>query len=120
MQSHDAGTLGSRRHINLPGVRVNLPPLTEKDLADVALGVELDVDFVALVSCAKRAILRNCGALLKKSQSKAQIIAKIEDQSAVRQIDEMIEAADVDHGRARRSRHRMSRWKNCRSSSGES
>src|SRR5438477_428804 len=35
------GTLGSRRHINLPGVRVNLPPLTQKDLGDIALGVEM-------------------------------------------------------------------------------
>src|SRR4029434_7779343 len=34
------GTLGSRRHINLPGVRVNLPPLTKKDLGDVALRSE--------------------------------------------------------------------------------
>src|SRR5437588_8615758 len=42
------GTLGSRRHINLPGVRVNLPPLTKKDLDDVALGVQVGVDFVAL------------------------------------------------------------------------
>jgi len=33
-----AGTLGSRRHINLPGVHVNLPALTEKDLADITLG----------------------------------------------------------------------------------
>ena len=33
-----AGTLGSRRHINLPGVRVNLPPMTKKDIADVTLG----------------------------------------------------------------------------------
>src|SRR5213079_599892 len=41
-------TLGSRRHINLPGVHVNLPPLTKKDIVDVALGVELGVDFVAL------------------------------------------------------------------------
>ena len=40
--------LGSRRHVNLPGVHVNLPPLTEKDLDDVDLGVELRVDFVAL------------------------------------------------------------------------
>src|SRR5881275_1271300 len=38
------GTLGSRRHINLPGVRVNLPPLTEKDLADVQVGAEVGVD----------------------------------------------------------------------------
>ncbi len=42
------GKLGSRRHINLPGVRVNLPPLTKKDIADVTLGAELGVDFVAL------------------------------------------------------------------------
>jgi pyruvate kinase len=42
------GTLGSRRHINLPGVRVNLPPLTQKDLDDIRLGVEVNVDFVAL------------------------------------------------------------------------
>src|SRR4029077_15402063 len=38
--------LGSRRHINLPGVHVNLPSLTSKDLADVALGAELGADFI--------------------------------------------------------------------------
>src|SRR4051794_25329976 len=42
------GTLGSRRHINLPGVRVNLPPMTEKDIADVILGIEVGMDLVAL------------------------------------------------------------------------
>ena len=41
-------TLGSRRHINLPGVHVNLPPLTKKDIVDVALGAEVGADFVAL------------------------------------------------------------------------
>ena len=40
--------LGSRRHINLPGVHVRLPPLTKKDIDDVRLGAELGVDFVAL------------------------------------------------------------------------
>ncbi len=45
------GVLGSRRHINLPGVRVNLPALTEKDLEDVALGCELGVDFISLSFC---------------------------------------------------------------------
>ena len=42
------GTLGSRRHINLPGVKVNLPALTPKDVADVTLGLELGVDYIAL------------------------------------------------------------------------
>ena len=89
------GVLGSRRHINLPGVRVNLPPLTEKDLADVALGVELKVDFVALSFARKKSDLQELRRVLKKAGSRARVVAKIEDQSAVRHIGQMIEAADV-------------------------
>src|SRR3954452_4515156 len=89
------GVLGSRRHINLPGVRVNLPPLTEKDLKDVALGVELKVDFVALSFARQTSDLRALRRVLKKAGSQAKVVAKIEDQSAVRQIDQMIDAADV-------------------------
>jgi pyruvate kinase len=87
--------LGSRRHINLPGVRVNLPPLTEKDLEDVALGVDLNVDFVALSFARKKSDLQELRQVLKKAKATAQIVAKIEDQSAVRHIGQMIEAADV-------------------------
>jgi len=89
------GTLGSRRHINLPGIRVNLPPLTQKDLEDIALGVELKVDYVALSFARKKSDLQALRRVLKKAGSDARIIAKIEDQSAVRQIDQMIDAADV-------------------------
>jgi pyruvate kinase len=89
------GTLGSRRHINLPGVRVNLPPLTEKDLADVALGAELGVDFVALSFVREASDVRELRRLLKSKKSKALIMAKIEDQSAVHSIDEIIRAADA-------------------------
>src|SRR5205085_1880399 len=77
------GTLGSRRHINLPGIRVNLPPLTEKDIADVELGVELGVDFVALSFVREQSDLQELRQLLSKKGSKAWIVAKIEDQSAV-------------------------------------
>jgi pyruvate kinase len=89
------GVLGSRRHINLPGVRVNLPPLTEKDLKDVALGVELKVDFVALSFARKKSDLQELRQVLKKAGSRARVVAKIEDQSAVRHIGQMIAAADV-------------------------
>jgi pyruvate kinase len=89
------GVLGSRRHINLPGVRVNLPPLTEKDRKDIALGVELNVDFVALSFAREKSDLEELRRVLKKAKSPAQVVAKIEDQSAVRNIGEMIEAADV-------------------------
>src|SRR5947208_16546375 len=88
-------TLGSRRHINLPGVHVNLPPLTEKDLADISLGAELGVDFVALSFVRQKSDLDQLRTVLAEKKSKALIIAKIEDQLAVQSIDEMIEGADI-------------------------
>jgi pyruvate kinase len=87
--------LGSRRHINLPRIHVNLPPLTKKDIADVALGAELGVDFVALSFVRERSDIEQLRQLLSKKKSKAQLVAKIEDQLAVRSIDKMIEGADV-------------------------
>src|SRR6266481_1405785 len=89
------GTLSSRRHINLPGVHVNLPPLTEKDLADISLGAELGVDFVALSFVRQKSDLDQLRAVLAEKKSKALIVAKIEDQLAVRSIDDMIEGADA-------------------------
>ena len=89
------GTLGSRRHINLPGVHVNLPPLTEKDLADIDLGVEMGVDFVALSFARKKSDLEALRKVLAKKKSSARIVAKIEEQSGVKQIDEMIKTADA-------------------------
>jgi pyruvate kinase len=89
------GTLGSHRHINLPGVLVRLPPLTQKDLDDIALGAELDVDFVALSFARQKSDLEELRAELAKLRSSAAVIAKIETQSAVSALDEMIEAADA-------------------------
>jgi pyruvate kinase len=89
------GVMGSRRHINLPGVRVNLPPMTEKDIADVGLGAELGVDLVALSFVREESDIQELRRLLTEKESKAQIVAKIEDQSAVRSIDEIIKAADL-------------------------
>jgi pyruvate kinase len=89
------GRLGSRRHINLPGVHVNLPPLTEKDLADISLGAELGADFVALSFVRQKSDLDELRGVLADNRSKALIIAKIEDQLAVRAIGDMIEGADV-------------------------
>ncbi len=89
------GTLGSRRHINLPGVHVNLPPLTEKDLADISLGTELGVDFVALSFVRQKSDLDELRGVLVDRRSKALIIAKIEDQLAVRAMGDMIEGADA-------------------------
>jgi pyruvate kinase len=89
------GKLGSRRHINLPGVDVNLPSLTEKDERDIRTGVEAGIDFVAL-SFVRRAddilVLR---ALLDHLGSKARIIAKIEDQGGLRNLEGIVKVADA-------------------------
>jgi pyruvate kinase len=87
--------LGSRRHINLPGVHVNLPSLTRKDLADVSLGVEIGADFIGLSFVREKSDIEQLRKLLSRKKSKAQIVAKIEDQLAVRSIDKMIESTDV-------------------------
>jgi pyruvate kinase len=89
------GILGSRRHINLPGIHVNLPSLTSKDLADVSLGVEMAADFIGLSFVREKSDIEQLRKLLARKKSKAQIVAKIEDQLAVRSIDKMIESADV-------------------------
>ncbi len=87
--------LGSRRHINLPGVHVSLPALTKKDIADVGLGAQLGVDFVALSFVRKPSDLVELRDLLTREKSKAQILAKIEDQAAVESIDDIIKTADL-------------------------
>ena len=89
------GLLGSKRHINLPGVKVNLPPLTEKDHADIALGVSLDVDFVALSFCREAADILELKRVLLEHGSRARTVAKIEDQNAVRFIKDIIVASDA-------------------------
>jgi pyruvate kinase len=88
-------SLGSRRHINLPGVHVSLPPLTKKDIADVALGAQLGVDFVALSFVRKTSDLDELRSLLKRKKSDALVLAKIEDQAAVESIDDIIKNADL-------------------------
>ncbi len=89
------GVMGSRRHINLPGVKVGLPPLTEKDLADVTLGAELGVDYVALSFCREPGDVLLLRKVLGEHGSDARIVAKIEDQLAVKNINEIIAVADL-------------------------
>jgi pyruvate kinase len=88
------GKLGNRRHINLPGVRVGLPSLTEKDKADIEVGLEAAVDMYALSFVRDAQALHDLRALLTSQGSKARIIAKIEDQQAISNIDDIIEASD--------------------------
>ena len=89
------GTLRSRRHINLPGVRVNLPALTAKDLADVELGLELGVDFIALSFTREAADVAKLRSIVERVRPCPLIIAKIEDQEAVKNFDAIVREADA-------------------------
>jgi pyruvate kinase len=88
------GTLGSRRHINLPGVKVSLPAITAKDRADILVGLELGVDYIALSFVREAADVRELRELIKSHARLPQIIAKIEDQEAVKNIEAIIAEAD--------------------------
>jgi len=89
------GKLGSRRHINLPGVDVNLPSLTEKDERDIRAGVAAGIDFVALSFVRRRDDVLVLRALLDHLGSKARIIAKIEDQGGLRNLEGIVKTADA-------------------------
>ena len=88
------GPMGSRRHINLPGVKVNLPALTAKDKADIEVGIEAGVDFFALSFVREPDDLDILRRFISERGSQAKIIAKVEDQTAVTNLEEIILASD--------------------------
>jgi len=88
------GPMGSRRHINLPGVDVKLPALTEKDYSDLELAFECEMDFIAMSFVRRAADIQLLRKLIQERHSKIHIVAKIEDQMAVRNLEEIIEACD--------------------------
>jgi pyruvate kinase len=90
----DGGKLGSKRHVNLPGVRVNLPSITAKDLKDIDFGIKNKADFIALSFVRDPEDLENLRSILKKNSSSAKIIAKIENQEGLDNIHEICQASD--------------------------
>ncbi len=90
----DGGTLGSRKHVNLPGVRVNLPAITSKDRDDIAFGMANDVDFIALSFVRSPDDVVELQQLLGRKRQSTKIVAKIEDQEGVNNIHQIVAVAD--------------------------
>ena len=88
------GTLGNRRHINLPGVRVNLPALTDKDIKDIDVGIEIGVDWFAMSFVREPEDILKLKAILDYRKAPQKVVAKLEDQEGVRNLDGIIAAAD--------------------------
>mgnify|MGYP001942778961 FL=1 len=90
----DGGTLKSKRHVNLPGIHVNLPAITKKDKEDIKFGIEQEVDYIALSFVRQASDVRELKVLLGDKKDKIKIIAKIEDQEGVRNIDQILNEVD--------------------------
>lgn len=92
----DGGTLKSRRHVNLPGIKVNLPAITKKDERDIIFGIKHGIDYVALSFVREANDIQQLRDLLAHHGAETvKIIAKIEDQEGVRNIESIVEAADA-------------------------
>lgn len=87
------GELGSRKSVNVPGVRINLPSLTEKDIRNIGYAIEKDIDFIAHSFVRSGRDILDIQDILDKHNSKIKIIAKIENQEGVENIDEILEYA---------------------------
>lgn len=90
-----AGAMGSRRHINLPGVRLKLPALTEKDKEDIKIAAECQADFVAGSFVRDALHVRELRAAVRAEGGEAEIVSKLEDQEAIRHLDDIIQESDV-------------------------
>lgn len=90
----NGGVLSERKGVNLPGIKVGLPDLTEKDYEDIAFGLENEYDFIAA------SFVRNAGTINKIREmaaehgSRIKIIAKIESKEGIDNLEEIIDAAD--------------------------
>lgn len=91
----NGGRLSSNKGVNVPGVQVSLPGITEKDANDIIFGIEQGVDFIAASFVRKASDVLEIRQLLESHQaSHIQIISKIENQEGVDNLDEIIEVSD--------------------------
>ena len=90
----NGGILKSNKGVNVPGILLELPPVTDKDVADIRFGVEQKVDFIAASFIRRAADILEIRRILEEKGADINILAKIETQAAVNNIDEILQVAD--------------------------
>ena len=84
----DGGELGSKRHVNMRGIRVDFPSITNKDKKDILQALSVCVDFVALSFVRSKSDVLELKKILKRKNSLAKVISKIENQEGLDNIHE--------------------------------
>lgn len=92
-RAENDGSIGSRKSVNLPGVSVDLPAVTERDRHNIAIGVELGVDFIAHSFVRSAADVKEVQDILDSLGAETKIISKIENQEGVDNFDEILNAS---------------------------
>ncbi len=88
------GTLSSRRGVNVPGVHLSLPPLTQKDLVDIDFAISHNIDFLALSFVQSANDIQSLKSTLAAKNSEMAVIAKIERSGALEDIDAIVDQVD--------------------------
>lgn len=92
-EAQNEATMGNRKSVNVPGVRINLPSLTDKDRKNILWAIQNDLDFIAHSFVRSKQDVLDIQHILDEYNSPIKIIAKIENQEGVDNIDEILEAA---------------------------
>ncbi len=90
----EGGSIGSRRHVNLPGADLRIDSITDQDWEDIAHGAAEQADFFALSFVREADDIERVRAFLKKKKCNAQLIAKIETRKAVENMAGIVDASD--------------------------
>ena len=90
----NGGELGEKKGVNVPGVRINMPFLSEKDIADINFGIDEEMDFIAASFVRNAQDVLEIRRILEARDAHIDIIAKIESQGGVDNLDDIIKVAD--------------------------
>ncbi|TFE27828.1 pyruvate kinase [Cohnella luojiensis] len=91
----NSGQIKSKKGVNVPGVAISMPGLTEKDIGDIKFGIEMGVDFIAASFVRRASDVLEIRELLERHEARhIQIISKIENQQGVDNLDEILEVSD--------------------------
>lgn len=89
----NSGTLGSRKSVNIPGVQISLPSVTERDKSNILLAIELGIDFIAHSFVRSEKDVQAVQEILDSHNSGIKIISKIENQEGVDNFDSILDAS---------------------------